>query len=394
MAMQQKEKATNELLSRNVEKIINKKHLDELLSSGKKLRIKHGIDPTGPKIHLGRAISLWKLKVFQELGHKIVLIIGNFTAQIGDASDKQSQRKSLSEAEIKDNMKGYTEQIGKIIDIEKAEIRHNSEWLEGLSIKEFLNIAKHFTAQQVIQRRNFHERWNKADPIGLHEIIYPLLQGYDSVAVKADVEIGGFDQLFNLDMGRRTQKLFNQKPQDIMLLTMLSGLDGRKMSTSWGNVINIMDSPKEMFGKIMSMKDELVSDYLKSATNIPLEKIDNLIKREINPRDTKVFLAREIVTLYHGKEESTKAEKEFEMIFQERKVPDKIPSFKLKGKINIVDLLIKVELSSSKSEAKRLVLQRGVKIDSKVQENWHREISVKEGMIIQVGKRRFVKIKS
>src|SRR6056297_1245772 len=258
-----KEKQIEELLERGTERVIDKEKLKEKLLSGEKLRIKLGIDPTGTKIHLGRATALWKLRKFQDLGHQIVLIIGDFTAQIGDASDKQEMRMGLSKEEIKKNMENYLDQIGMILDLDKTEIHYNSEWLGELSAGDLLSIAKKFTAQQMIQRRNFKERWEQNKPIGLHEITYPILQGYDSVQIKADVELGGYDQLFNLKVGRQMQKLYDQEPQDMMTMEMLYGLDGRKMSTSWGNVINLVDEPKEMFGKIMSMKDELIGDYFR-----------------------------------------------------------------------------------------------------------------------------------
>ena len=274
-------KKVEEVLTRGVEKVINLNHLRKRLLSGRKLRIKHGIDPTGPKIHIGRATQLWKLKDFQELGHKIILIIGDFTAQIGDASDKQAMRRPLTAKEVKENMKNYIKQIAKILDIKKVEFHYNSEWLNKLTIKKLLNLAMNFTAQQTIQRRNFKERWERGKPIGLHELAYPLLQGYDSVAVKADVELGGFDQLFNLKIGRDVQKIFGQESQDIMTLKMLFGPDGRKMSTSWGNVINIVDGPDEQFGKIMSMKDELILDYFELCTRIPLEEIKKLDRKSV-----------------------------------------------------------------------------------------------------------------
>lgn len=385
------------LLARNIEGIIEKKSLFKKLKSGKKLRIKYGIDPTGPKIHIGRAIQFRKLKNFQEIGHQIVLIIGDFTAQIGDASDKQAMRKPLSEKEIKQNMKNYKKQIGKILDMEKVEIRYNSEWLGKLTIKELLSLARHFTAQQMIQRRNFKERWDQGKSIGVHELTYPLFQGYDSVAVKADVEIGGSDQLFNLKVGREIQKMFGQPPQDIMTSKMLSGLDGRKMSTSWGNVVTIVDKPNDMYGKIMSMKDELMAEYFELCTDTPLSEVEKIKKdlklKKLNPRDAKARLAREIIVLYHGEKSALKAEKEFEKVFKEKKLPSKIPGVKIKERnLNILELLIKTNLVVSKSEAKRLILQNGVKIGGIVQNDWQKEIEIEKGLVIQVGKRKFVKI--
>lgn len=390
-------KKIEELLTKGVEEIIRKDSLTKKLKSGKKLRIKHGVDPTGPKIHIGRAAQLWKLKEFQAMGHQIVLIIGDFTAQIGDASDKQAMRRPLSEKEVRDNMKGYLKQIGKILDINKAEVHHNSKWLSKLSIKDLINLSMKFTAQQMIQRRNFRERWGQGSPIGLHELNYPLFQGYDSVAVKADVEIGGFDQLFNLKVGREIQRIFGQPPQDIMALKMLFGLDGRKMSTSWGNVINIIDMPKDMYGEIMSMKDGLIMDYFELCTRVSqqeLKKIkNNLLIKKVNPRNLKARLAREIVSIYHGERAARKAEREFEQIFKEKKLPLKIPEIKIKERtLNLLDLLVKTKLAPSKSEAKRLILQGGVKIARKVQKDWQKSIQLKKGLIIQVGERKFIKL--
>jgi len=387
----------NDLLLRNVETIVVKKHLERALKSKKKLRVKHGIDPTGPKIHLGRAIPLWKLRSFQELGHQVVLIIGDFTAQIGDASDKQAMRRILSEKEVKENMRDYARQIGKILDMDKVELHYNSEWLGKLSARDLLNLAMKFTAQQMIQRRNFRERWDQGKPIGLHELDYPLLQGYDSVAIKADVEIGGFDQLFNLEVGREVQKIFGQKSQDIMLLKMLPGLDGRKMSTSWGNVITIVDEPNDMYGKVMSMKDELIPEYFELATRVPLDKIAKIKKelknKKLHPKDAKSQLAKEIVALYHGRSAAERAQKEFEKVFKEKNLPSKMPVFKLAEKeLLILDLLLRTKLVSSKSEGKRLILQKGVRINGKTQKDWQKVIKLENGMIIQVGKRKFAKI--
>ena len=380
-------KKIKEILSRGVEEIIKKESLLKKLRAGKKLRIKHGIDPTGPKIHIGRASQLWKLRAFQELGHQIVLIIGDFTAQVGDAADKQIMRKHLSEKEVKENMKDYKKQIAKILDMKKIELHYNSKWLNKLKIKDLLHLKMKFTAQQMIQRRNFKERWNQGKAIGLHELDYPLFQGYDSVAIKADVEIGGFDQLFNLKVGREVQKIFGQPSQDIMTLKMLSGLDGRKMSTSWGNVINITDAPNNIYGKIMSMKDELIENYFELCTKISL-------KGKLNPRDAKARLAKEIVSTYYNKRTAEQAEKEFNRVFREKKLPLKIPIFKTSKKVYpILDILFDSKLVSSKSEAKRLILQKAVKIDNVMFANWKEKISLKNSMIIKAGKRKFIKIK-
>lgn len=390
-------KKIKELLTRNVETIIKKESLLKKLKRGKRLRIKHGVDPTGSNIHIGRAISFWKLKDFQDMGHQIVLIIGDFTAQIGDASDKLSMRQPLAEKEIKSNLKTYLKQISKILDLKKTEIHYNSKWLAKLKARDLTKLAMGFTVYQAINRRNFKQRFGAKKPIGLHEILYPLYQGYDSVAIKADVEIGGFDQLFNFIAGRKIQELYGQEPQDIMTFKLLYGLDGRKMSTSWGNVVNVTDSPDEQYGKVMSMKDNLMINFLELATKIPLPEIEKIKKElksgRINPRDVKARLAREIVSLYCGQEKAKKAEKEFERVFKERKTPSKVLKIPIKEKqLNILDLLVKTKLASSKSEAKRLILQKGVRIDNQVQQDWQKLIKIKKGTIIQMGKRKFAKI--
>lgn len=380
-----------EILERGVEQIIDKNSLIKKLKSGRNLRIKHGIDPTGPKIHIGRAIQFRKLKSFQDLGHQIVLIIGDFTARIGDASDKQSMRKILSEKDIRENMKDYKKQIGKILDLDKTKILYNSQWLGKLTAKDLLSLAMNFSAQQMIQRRNFKERWEQGKPIGLHELTYPLFQGYDSIAVKADLEIGGADQLFNLKVGRELQKIFNQPEQDIMTSKMLPGLDGRKMSTSWGNMVTIVDESNDMYGKIMSMKDDFIAEYFELCTDVPLLEIKSMEKS--NPRDLKARLAREIVSFYHDKKLALKAEKEFNAVFKEGKIPDSMPVIRVSGReMNILDLLLMTKLAPSKAEAKRLILQNGVKINNKTQNDWQKQVKIKKGLIIQVGKRKFVKL--
>lgn len=387
----------DEVLTRGVEEIFEKESLVKKLNSGKQLRVKHGIDPTGPKIHIGRAFQFWKLRDFQDLGHKIVLIIGDFTAHIGDASDKQAMRKVLAQKEIKENMRDYVKQIGKILDMRKVELRYNSEWFKKMKVLDFVDTQMIFTAQQLIQRRNFKERWDSGKPIGAHELDYPLFQGYDSVAVRADVETGGSDQLFNLQAGREIQKYFKQTPQDIMTMKMLNGLDGRKMSTSWGNIITILDAPQDMYGKIMSMKDELLNEYFELATRLSEQKIEE-IKKMPNPRDQKARLAKEIVKMYHGEKEAEKAEQEFNKVFRDKELPADMPVFETnKGKYFILDLLCDSRLVLSKNEAKRLVEGNAVIVKTGDLENkitdWKKEISLEDGMVIKVGSRRFVKIR-
>ncbi|MGC8776301.1 MAG: tyrosine--tRNA ligase [Minisyncoccia bacterium] len=392
-----KKQKINQLLNRNVEVVIDKKHLLKKLLTSQKLRIKHGIDPTGKNIHIGRAVVLWKLREFQELGHKIILIIGDFTAQIGDPSDKLSKRPFLTENEIKQNMKNYLPQIGKILDLKKCEIHYNSQWLNKLTFKQVTKIADVFTIQQMLERRNFSERIKNHQEISLRELLYPIMQGYDSVAIKADVELGGSDQLFNLHAGRKIQEFFGQPPQDIITTKMLSGLDGRKMSTSWGNVINICDLPDEQYGKVMSMHDEMIPEYLELATDLKEEKIKELISlfnnQKINPKEIKKIIAFNIVSRYWGKEAALKAEEKFEKLFSKKEIPENLPILKIKNKkISVLDLVLLTKILKSKSEAWRLILQGGFQINNQPIKNPKEMINLKNNDIIKIGKHNFFKI--
>ncbi len=394
-------KKIEEILSRGVEDIIDKKELKQELLSGRCLNIKFGIDPTGPMIHLGRATLLLKLKDLQDLGHKIILIIGDFTAQIGDASDKDSLRTPKTKQEIKKNMENYLPQIGKILDLKKTEVCYNEKWLSALELSTLISLSMNFTAQQMIQRRNFKERWEAQKPIGLHEMFYPILQGYDSVAVKADVELGGFDQLFNLKTGREVQKFFKMKPQNLMTLKMIYGLDGRKMSTSWGNVINILDKPNLMFDKVMSLRDDLILSYFECCTRVPVSEIKKIQKdlssKKINPKEIKKKLALEIVSIFHSQKEAEQAEKEFEKVFENKELPTEIKEVSIKEKeLNLLDLLVKLEMFTSKAEARRVVEQGGIKFifddKTEIKLDWKEIIKTRKGTIIQAGKRNFCKI--
>ena len=395
------EEKIDEILSRGAEDIIDKEHLKKKLMSGKQLNIKFGIDPTGPKIHLGRATVLIKLRDFQDLGHKITLIIGNFTALIGDASDKDAIRTPMTEKQIKDNLKDYLRQIGKILDLKKVSIKYNKDWFGKMTAQEIIGLSMNFTAQQMIQRRNFKERWDNEKPIGVHELLYPLLQGYDSVVIKSDLEVGGFDQLFNLKAGRELQRAFKQEPQDVMTVRMIYGLDGRKMSTSWGNVINILDEPKDMFGKLMTLKDEMIGDYFESCTRVPMLQVNefkaSLKDKVMNPKDIKKILAKEIISFFYDRKKADEAEKEFEQVFEDKKLPSEIEEVKIEEeKLNVQDLLVKLNLASSKGEAKRVIEQGGVRAikGENIEEikDWQLEMQIEKGVIIQVGKRNFKKI--
>jgi tyrosyl-tRNA synthetase len=384
------------LLSRNVEDVIEKKHLEETLVSGKKLRVKFGIDPTGENIHIGRAVAIWKPREFQDLGHNIVLIIGDFTAQVGDPSDKLEKRPFLSKEQVQKNLKDYLAQIGEIIDLKKTEIHYNSEWLQKLDLREMSELAEIFTFQQILERRNFRDRWEKHEEISYREGMYPLMQGYDSVAVKADVELGGIDQLFNLLAGRKIQEHYGQKPQDILTTKMIVGLDGRKMSTSWGNVINVNDVPDEQFGKVMSLRDDLVLEYLESATDASLEDIEDVkkqLKKGANPKNIKEKLAFRIVERYHGVQKAHEAQEKFEKLFSEKQISDDVPELRVKsGRISAVDLVCAAG-AKSKSEARRLIEQGGFDINEKTEKDPQVIIVIQGGEILKIGKHRFFKVK-
>ncbi len=382
------------MLSRGVAEIIDREHLEKALKSGKRLRVKLGIDPTGQKIHLGRAVALRKLREFQDLGHKVVLVIGGFTAQIGDPSDKLSKRPMLSETQVKKNMADYKRQLGKILDLRKVEFRNNNDWLRRLNFKEIANLAESFSVLQMLERRNFKDRFERHEEISLREFLYPLMQGYDSVAIKADVELGGTDQLFNLMAGRTIQKYYGQKEQDIFVNEMLEGTDGRKMSTSWGNVINISDEPNDMYGKVMAVDDKLVLKYFLLCTDLSEKEIENIVVG--NPRDAKARLALEITAFYHGLEAAKAAEGHFNRVFREKEFPEDMETFKSAlPKMNIVDLIVASEMAASRSEAKRLIEQGGVSIGEERIDDPYRIIEIPtEGIVLQVGKRKFRKITS
>jgi len=389
------EKEIESLLTWNVEGVIEKDNLRRLLLSGKKLRVKHGVDPTGDKIHIGRAVVLWKLREFQDLGHKIVLIIGDFTAQIGDPSDKLAKRPFLTQEQIKKNLKNYLPQIGKILDLKKVEVRYNSEWLSRLNFKEISELADIFTVQQMIKRRNFAERWEKDEEISLREFLYPLMQGYDSMAIKADVEIGGTDQLFNLMAGRKIQEYYGQKAQGVMTTKMLLGTDGRKMSTSWGNVINIIDSPTDQYGKIMAIKDELIPEYLELTTRFGPDGVKKLLQQlnsGTNPKIIKKKIAFEVVKLYHGEKAAQKAEEYFTKVFSKKDLSGNLPILKLKAEISVADLVLASKVVSSKAQAWRLVKQGGFSLDEKVLKNPKEELLLKGGEVAKIGKKSFFRV--
>ena len=387
-----------EILSRGIEEVIEKENLKKRLLSGEKLRIKFGIDPTAPDLHVGHSLPLLKLKEFQELGHQVVFLIGDFTARIGDPTGRTISRFPLSSAQVKKNMKSYQSQAAKLLDMDKVRIRYNSEWWDKMKLEELMFLAAKVTYSQASQRADFKKRLAEDKDFTLEEFMYPVLQGYDSVALKSDLEIGGSDQKFNMLMGRRIQKKYKQPPQDVMTLNLLIGTDGKqKMSQSLGNYIGISEKPAEQFGKIMSIPDGLILEYFELATRLPLEEVQrlkaHLRDKKITPQLLKTRLAREIVSIYHNKQAGIGTEREFKRVFKEKKPPLKMPSVSIKQKeLNLLDLLVKTRLAPSRSEAKRLVVQGGVKIEGRVQKDWQKTVKTKKGMVLQVGKRKFIKV--
>lgn len=395
----------SEVMTRAVAEIVVRDDLKKQLKSGRKLRVKLGIDPTGPRLHIGRTVPLFKMRQFQDLGHQVVLIIGDFTALVGDASDKDTQRPMLTREQIEANMATYIDQIGKILDISKVEFRYNSQWLAPLTFNDVIRLASKFTVAQMIQRENFSDRWEQGKPIGLHEILYPLMQGFDSVAIEADVELGGTDQLFNLMAGRALQESFDQHPQSVLCINMIPGTDGRKMSTSWGNAIYLLDEPRDQFGKMMRVGDDVMITYMESCTLMPMEEVERtrrgLEDGSINPMDMKKRLAWEIVRMYHGEEAANQAEDDFRRQFQEGGMPSQVPVVPLeraiadkaneRSEVGILDLLINTGLAPSRKHAQRLVEQGGVRVnDGPVTARDHMVTPV-DGMVIKVG-RSFVRI--
>ncbi|HEX9722032.1 MAG TPA: tyrosine--tRNA ligase [Candidatus Paceibacterota bacterium] len=379
----------SDVLQRNVEEVLPSKKGLEQLAKGRKIRLYLGVDPTSPYMHLGHAVVLRKLREFQELGHEVVLLFGTFTAQIGDPSGRDKAREPLSEKEIKRNMATYKKQAGKILDLARITIQRNGDWLSRLKPRDFLKISSFFTAAQLLERDMFQNRIKKGGEVWMNELLYPLMQGYDSVAMDVDLEVGGTDQTFNMLVGRRLQKAYRNKEKFVLTVPLLLGLDGRKMSKSYGNTVNILDVPQDMYGKIMSMKDELIPHYFEFCADVSPKEAEGLA-----PRDAKAKLAKQIVAMYHGEKAAEKAQQEFERVFRKKQAPSTIKSAEVSGKsVKLSDLLVQVGLADSKSEARRLVLQKGVKVEEIVQEDPERVIRVKKGMVVQKGKREFRKIK-
>ena len=386
-----------DFFQKGIAEIIDEKSLRNKLKN-KKLRIKYGVDPTRPDIHLGHTVQLRKLKELQDHGHTIIFLIGDYTTKIGDPSGRNTTRPILSDIEIKINAETYFAQVGKILDINKTEVRYNSEWFAKMKFADILQLAGKFTVAQILERDDFAKRMKGNVDIGLHELLYPLMQAYDSVVLKADVEFGGSDQRFNMLAGRSLQKKMNQIPQDVIITDLLVGLDGKlKMSKSADNYVAVTDDAKQMFGKIMSIPDDLIINYFKLLTGKTAKQIDEiqkLLQGGVNPKNTKMDLAYEIVTLFHGKKLADEASEEFTNIYSKKQLPNEIPLVTLDyGNYEVPLLLINLGAVKSHNEAKRLIEQGGVKIDLAKITDWKAIIGVKKDMLIQVGKLKYYKVK-
>ncbi len=390
-------KEINNLLEKGVVEVIVKEELKKELEAGKKLKIKFGIDPTGSDLHIGHMVPIRKLAEFQKLGHEIQMLFGTFTAQIGDPTGKDKAREIKSKEEILKNAETYINQVSKVLDTKSVKFFYNDEWLSDMSLSEVVELASTFTVQQMIQRDMFQERMKKGTPIHLQEFLYPLMQGYDSVIMKSDLELGATEQTFNMLAGRTIQKHFGQKPQSVMSVPILVGLDGKfKMGKSLNNYIGVNESPKDIFGKTMSIPDDLILNYFELATDMLLDEVANVkkaLEEGENPRNLKIKLAKEIVALYHSKEDSEKAEIDFINQFAKKEIPDDIPEISLPEKsYKLLQLIGLCGFEGSNGEIKRLISQNAVKINNEKANNPEEEIVLNEEKIIQVGKRSFYKV--
>jgi tyrosyl-tRNA synthetase len=381
------------------------KKLERACKTGRPLKVKLGLDPTAPDIHLGHTVVLQKMRQFQELGHQAIILLGDFTARIGDPTGKMETRKQLTEEEVLANAQTYKEQIFKVLDPARTELVFNSSWLAPMTFAEVIKLAAQYTVARMLEREDFSKRFKAGLPISIHEFFYPLMQGYDSVALAADVELGGTDQKFNLLMGRTLQVAYGQEPQIAVTTPLLEGLDGvQKMSKSLGNYVGITEAPGEMYGKLMSLPDELIVRYLELVTAVPADEVraiaSGLEQGSVHPRDAKMRLAREVVAQFHSREAAQKAEAEFIRIFRERELPSEIPEFIVPpemvsgGRVHLPRLLVAAGLVGSTSEARRLLVQGGIRVNEQKITDPNAAISPEPGTVISIGRRKFVRLKT
>ncbi|MBI3618481.1 tyrosine--tRNA ligase [Candidatus Peregrinibacteria bacterium] len=382
----------SELLTRAVSEVVPRDLAEKKITSGQKLRVYLGIDPTGAKLHLGHSVPLRKLKAFQDAGHHVIFVIGSFTAMIGDPSGRDSQREPLTREQVMKNFETYKQQALLILDFKKIEVRENGEWLKKLNGKEILGLASHFTVQQMEQRDMFKKRMGEGNPIGIHEFLYPLFVGYDSVILDVDCELGGNDQLFNMLAGRTLQKAYGKRDKFVLTTKLVEGTDGRKMSKTYDNCIYLTDEPNDMYGKLLSISDNLITTYMECCTDLPMEDItaaEKAMNHGSNPKDFKMRLAREIVTLYHGAKTAEHAEEEFQRVFSKKELPEEMMEIKVKKGSLLIDVLVEHKIISSKSDARRLIAQKGIHVNDHVVSDPNQTA---EEAIVKVGKRRFVSV--
>ncbi|MEO0238572.1 MAG: tyrosine--tRNA ligase [candidate division WOR-3 bacterium] len=375
--------------------LLPEEELIEKLKTGRPLRIKYGADPSRPDLHLGHYVCLKKLKDLQDLGHHIIFIVGDFTAMIGDPSGRSKTRPRLSREEVQENSRTYFEQVFKVLDPEKTEIRYNSEWLSKLTAIDIIELSATYTVSRMLERDDFKERFKNNVPISIHEFLYPLFQAYDSVAIKADIEVGGTDQKFNFLVGREVQKAYGLEPQVILTVPILEGTDGKlKMSKSYDNYIGLTEPPSEMFGKVMSIPDELVLKYYRLVLYYDDQQMKEVEKKmRENPRECKADLAEKIVEIFWGNSEAKRAREEFDRVFKLREAPDEIPEFRIpQDGMPILEILAQSGIVSSKSEVRRLVAQRAVKIGNRVVESEFEVVKPDGNIVIKVGKRKFLRV--
>ncbi|MEE8162405.1 MAG: tyrosine--tRNA ligase [Anaerolineae bacterium] len=374
-----------------------RERLQEAQHEERPLRVYCGFDPTTSQLTLGHTVPVRKLRQFQELGHQAIFLIGSFTALIGDPSDRNSARPQQTIEEVAKKSKGYANQTFKILDADKTEVRYNADWLAPLTFADLIRLASHFTVQQFLARESFAKRHAKGDPIWLHEFFYALMQAYDAVMLETDVQIGGTEQLFNLMAGRKLQEALGQRPQICLTLPILVGTDGyQRMGQSLGNYIGVDEPPEEMYGKVMSIPDHAMRNYFDLLSSFEPAQIADIEQRiateSLHPMDAKMMLARDIVTIYHDAEAAARAEAHFQRVFQKRELPREMPGHKLAAPQNIVDLLVEVGLAPSKSQARRLIVQGGVRLDGNKVESIEETVTPDRETILQVGKRRFVRL--
>ncbi len=385
----------DQLFSRGVAEVIVEAELRERLKSGRPLRLKMGFDPSSPNLHIGHAVGLRKLRQFQELGHTVVLIVGDWTAQVGDPSGRDQSRSMLSAEQVRANADTYMQQFFHIVDRDRTEVRWQSEWFGTFTLANVFDLTARFTMQQMLAHETFRKRFEGESPLTMMELMYPLLQAYDSVAINADVEFGGTDQKFNILAGRELMKSKGLEPQQVFLTPLLVGVDGRKMSKSFNNTVDFTMPPHEMYGRFMAMSEDIIMPYFINATDVPQSELDELqraLQGGENPRNLKMRLAREIVTQFHGPQEAREGEEYFVRTIQKREVPEDMPIHRLTAPTSIVDLLAEARLVGSKSEARRLIEGGGVKINGAKVDSQEARIEPGNEYVLQVGKRKFVRV--